>query len=90
MVKSKKINPRKRPVTAADVERAKREMTGKVVKSTWAIFFMALYDKEGYSPDDLWRVWGEVRETLISIGEGYITPADLVDTLKRETGLVLE
>ena len=43
----KRINPRRRPATMADVQRAKDTATADACRVTLAIFFTALLDKEG-------------------------------------------
>lgn len=89
MPKKKKVNPRRRPATAADVIRAKRDATADAVESAWAILFMTLRDKEGYEADDLKRVWDEVGKLSLEINEGRVSVADLKNTLKEEIGAVL-
>lgn len=48
MGKSKRVNPRRRPATQADVEKAKRDAQTEAVCMAWAIIFTALRDKEGW------------------------------------------
>lgn len=83
----KKSNPRKRPATQADVNRAKKEAQTDAIRLAWSIFFTVLRDKEGYeSIEDLKRVWKEVEDLSDSIAKGYCTVADLRDILKQEAG----
>lgn len=56
---SRKINPRRRPATMADVQRAKDTATADACRVTLAIFFTALPEsvRDGYvSAPDLIRV----------------------------------
>lgn len=87
--KSRKPNPNKIPVTKADLDRAKKEATDESVGFAWAIFFSVMRDKEGYSRDDLQRLWGEVESLCDSIAKGYVNVADLMNTLKEEAGIRL-
>ena len=82
----KRTSPSKRPATAADIKRAKNEATEATVRKAWSIFFTVLRDKEGYSLEDLIRVWREIEDLSDSIARGYCTVADLKDVLRQETG----
>lgn len=86
----KRINPRRRPATVADVEKAKKQAQSFAIEATWAIFFTALRDKEGFGEKRLRRVWGEVNAISDSIKKGYVKISDLQQTLKEEAGIVLE
>ena len=85
-----KVNPRRRPVSQADVDRAKREAQGKAVNIAWAIFFTVMRDKEGYGKERLKRIWREVNELSDSISQGYVNVKDLIQTLDEEAGIILE
>lgn len=89
MAKKKKINPRRRPATVADVEKAKKEAKSFAIDAVWAIFFTALRDKEGFGEKRLRRVWDAVNDISDSICKGYVTVNDLRHTLKEEAGIVL-
>jgi hypothetical protein len=88
-MKKKRTNPNRVPVTKADLNRAKKEATDESVGFAWAIFFSVMRDKEGYSRDDLQRLWGEVESLCDSITKGYVNIADLMNTLKEEDGIRL-
>ncbi len=90
MADKKKPNPRKRPATQADVQRAKRDAKNEAVQFAWAILFSVLRDKEGYSIEDLRRVWAEVENLSDSIIKGYVSVADLRTALREEAGINLE
>ena len=82
----KKVNPRRRPATQADVQRAKQKGQEEAVKLAWSILFTVLRDKEGYDLEALQRVWKEVDDLSDSIAKGYCTVTDLRDVLKQEIG----
>lgn len=90
MTKKKKVNPRKKPVTQADLNKAKNAAISEAIEMTWAIFFNVLRDKEGYTTEDLQRVWGEVNNLSDSIVQGYVNVADLKYILKQEEGVVFQ
>lgn len=86
----KKVNPRRRPATQADVQRAKQKGQEEAIKLAWSILFTVLRDKEGYDLDGLQRVWKEVDDLSDSIAKGYCTVTDLRDVLKQEIGADIE
>ena len=90
MAMKKKVNPRRRPATQADVQRAKQKGQEEAVKLAWSILFTVLRDKEGYDLDGLQRVWKEVDDLSDSIAKGYCTVTDLRDVLKQEIGANIE
>lgn len=90
MAKKKKVNPTKKHVTQADLKKAKNEAVSEAIEMTWAIFFTVLRDKEGFTTEDLQRIWGEVNDLSESIVQGYVNVADLKNVLKQEEGLVFK
>ncbi len=88
-MKKKKVNPRRRPATLADVNKAKKAAMDIAINSAWAIMFTALRDKEGFGYIRLKRVWDEVNYISDSIGKGYVKIDDLVNELK-EHDIILE
>lgn len=86
---SKKINPRRRPATQADISKAKREAQSQAINYAWAIFFTVLRDKEGFGKQRLARIWKEVNELSDSIAKGYINIIDLMHVLDAEANVVL-
>ena len=86
----KKVNPRRRPATQADVAKARREATDNAVRLAWSIFFTVLSDKEGYTLEDLKRVWKEIEDLSDSIAKGYCTVRDLRQILREEVGANIE
>ena len=89
MPKNKKVNPRRRPATMADVNKAKKDARREAVEFAWAILFMVLRDKMGFSPEDLSRLWKYVDEYSTQIERGAVTVPDLKTMLKEEAGVVL-
>lgn len=79
-----KTNPRRRPATQADVERAKKAAQGEAISLAMTIMFTALLDKEGFTQEDLQRLWREVNDLSDSIAQGYVSAADLRNVLRRE------
>ena len=86
-MKNKKTNPRRRPATWADVERAKKEAQAEAVKLAWSILFYALTDKEGMTVEELQRIWDKVNDISDSVAQGYVNVADLRNVLREEYGI---
>ena len=86
--KKPKKNPKKKPATMADVERAKRQATHEGCEAAWAIMFTVLRDKEGMEYEDLRRIWTEVGELSDSIKAGYVTMPDLKHVLHKESAVI--
>lgn len=80
----KKVNPRRKPATQADVERAKTDAQAEAINIAMAIFFTVLCDKEHADKEIMRRVWDEVNDLSDSISKGYVSVSDLRDVLKRE------
>lgn len=82
--KQKKINPRKRPATWADVEKAREAGRREAERYTLAIVLTVLYDKESAEKEDVCRVWQEINNLSESIALGYVSMGDLLHVLKTE------
>ena len=78
----KKVNPRRKPATQADVEKAKQQAQTHAINMVWAVFFTALRDKEGFGYTRLRRVWDEVNYLADSVSKGYVSIADLEKELE--------
>ena len=74
----------------ADVERAKDKARTETVRTSWSVFSTVLRDKESMSNEDLGRIYAEVEALSDSVIQGYCSISDLRDTLRRETGIVIE
>jgi hypothetical protein len=84
---SGKVNPRRRPATMADVNRAVEQATNDALAASAAIFLTVLCDKESADAEIIQRVWEEMQELSQSIIDGYVSVADLKDTLRKEYGV---
>lgn len=84
---SGKVNPRRRPATMADVNRAVEQATNDALTASAAIFLTVLCDKENADAEIVQRVWQEMQELSQSIIDGYVSVSDLKDTLSNEYGV---
>lgn len=80
----KKVNPRRRPASMADVERAKNEAVDEATSIAMAMFFTVLCDKHGATAAELQTLWAEITELSSSVAQGYVSVSDLLNTLKKE------
>ena len=90
MAKKKKINPKKIPISQADLTKAKKDAQNKAINYAWAIFFSVMVDKEGYGKKRLKRIWEEISDLSDSVSRGYVSIDDLLKTLDEEMGIILE
>ena len=79
-----KTNPRRRPATQADVERARDDAVTETVRFCMTIFFTVLLDKFAASKEDLQRVWDEVNDLSDSVKKKYVSLKDLKTVLAEE------
>ena len=79
-----KTNPRRRPATQADVERARDEAVRETVRFCMVVFFTVLLDKFAASKEDLQRVWYEVNDLSDSVKKKYVSLKDLKTVLVEE------
>lgn len=87
MGRQNKINPRRIPVSKADIDKAKNKAADEAIERAWSIFFTVLRDKEGYDLEGLQRVWNHVINLSDSVVKGYASIADLKHILKIEEGV---
>lgn len=83
----RRINPRRRPATMADINRAKDIAQSEAIRYAMAIMLTVLCDKHNASDDELRQYWREVGELSDSVSRGYVSVADLLYTLRVERGI---
>ena len=87
MAKKKRVNPHRRPVTMATVNRVKEETKDEAVSLAIALFLTVMCDKFGFDAEQLQRVWAEVNALSDSVVKGYVNVADLKEVLRTEYGI---
>lgn len=83
---ARKINPRRRPATKADVDRAWEDGVLAGVTNACAIFLTVLVDKFDGGPF-IPYVWREINKLSEEIKEGRVSVADLRCVLREEYGI---
>ena len=86
---AKKINPKKRPATQADVKRAKDRAQTDALNLAMVIFLTVLVDKQGYDKAHIREVWNEVNSLSDSIAQGYVSFTDLRKVLAEEYDILI-
>jgi len=90
MSKKHKVNPRRVPVSQADIDHAKIKAQQASIQFTTALVLTVLRDKFGFGPVRLKRVWGGVNDLADSVVKGYVTKADLERVLVEEAGITIK
>lgn len=85
--KKKKTNPRRLPVSMADVMKAKDEAMAEAIQAAYAIIFTVLRDKHDYTVEQLNELWHEINDLSDSLAKGYVKVKDLLWVLKEEAGI---
>lgn len=84
MSKGKKINPRRRPATMADVKKAKKEAESNALDMSIAIILLSLLDAGFLTPDTMRPAWDAINYKSESVIKGYCKPHDMFQTLAEE------
>ena len=82
--KAKKINPRKRPLSEADIKRAKEKASDAATKITLAIFLTVLCDDFGFTKEQIQFAWQRLDKLSEEVAEHRINAYDLIKVLHDE------
>lgn len=82
--KAKKVNPRRKPVSEADLKRAKDIVSDQAFKLTVAIFLTVLCDDFNFDKEQLNYAWERLNKLSGEVSERRISAWDLVEVLKEE------
>ena len=80
----KKINPRRRPATQADVEKAKNQASSEAIRKILYLVLYILIDKHDAPKEDIHQLADEVNYYADSISRGYITWKDVERVVRDE------
>lgn len=84
----KKVNPRRKPLTHADVKRAKQDAEGRALELAMAVFLTVLVDKFN-GAEYIQDVWKEVNKLSEEIAEGRVSLGDLKHVLSSEYNIIV-
>lgn len=90
MKPSKKTNPRRRPATQADVDKAFADGISAGVNTAMAILFIVLLDKTEADADFISELMPMVADYSREVKGRRLTYADLKDVLKHEYDITLD
>ena len=88
--KTKKVNPRRKPVSEADLNRAKATASDQAVKLAIAIFLTVLKDRFDFDNDQIKEAWKSMDKLSEEVAEHRISAWDLVGVLNEEYGIDLK
>ena len=87
-MKKKKINPRRKPASQADVKRAKDTATDRAIIATKVLVFHALLDLEYIkTPEQVRTAWDKANYLAESVKKGYCSLQDMYNNLVEEYGV---
>lgn len=84
MAKSKKVNPRRRPATMADIKKAKADATDQAMTAVLYMVLYGLIDKLGYTQEQIMEVKDAFDYVIDSVDQGYIKWQDIERVLDEE------
>ena len=87
--KSKKVNPRSRPMTEADVNKAKREATQTAMKHALYMVLYILVDKHDAPVEDLQQLSSELNWLSSAIASGGLSWSFIYKVLEEDYDLKL-
>ena len=85
----KKTNPRRKPCSVADLNRAKDKATREAVHLAMAIFLMVLKDDFDFTLEQVQHAWDRLDKLSEEVAEHRINASDLILTLRDEYGIDL-
>jgi hypothetical protein len=80
----KKVNPRKKPVSQADVNKAKKQATEDAMRQILYLILYILIEKHEAPKEDIHQLAAEVNYYADSIDKGYITWKDVERVVRDE------
>lgn len=86
----KRINPRRKPTTQADVDKAKKAAQNEAIDIAWSVSITVLRDKFGFDNPTIRHYWDEVNKLSEEITEKRVSVPDLMRTIWEEAGIRLE
>ena len=84
MSNGKKVNPRRRPASEADVKRARDNAANEAIHLSIAIFLTVLKDKFDFDNENIKRAWYEMDKLSEEVAEKRINIHDMVTVLRDE------
>ena len=86
MTKKKKVNPRKRPATMADIKRAKEVATVNALATAETIFLTVMLDKYDQA-NNIRNIWSDIIKLSEEVKEKRVSIVDMLNVLETEYGI---
>lgn len=83
----KKVNPRRRPASVADVRKASKLATEETLTMVVSIVLSGLLDRGLLDPERVREAWDAINDKADSVRKGYCSVPDLVGMLREEYGV---
>lgn len=83
---SKKVNPRRRPLSEADIPKIRDE----AIHLSFAVFLTILKENFGFDHDQIVFAWDRADKLTKEAAEGRINLMDLIEVLRDEYDVLLE
>ena len=83
----KKVNPRRRPASVADVRKAGKLAQEETLTMVVAIVLSGLLDRGLLEPEQIPEAWDAINSKADSVRLGYCSVADLAGALREEYGI---
>lgn len=80
----KKVNPRKKPASEADIKRAKDDAAEKAIKMSDILILTVLLDRFGFGVEELNEAWIALHKLADEISEKRVSLYDLRKVLRDE------
>ncbi len=80
----KKVNPRRKPATEADVRRAKDKATEDAIRTVLYMLLYVLIDKHGATKEEIHTIQEDLNYIADSMNRGYVDWRDIKRTLEEE------
>ena len=88
--KARKVNPRRKPVSEADLNRAKSSASDQALKLAIAIFLTVLCDDFAFDKEQIQLAWERMDKLSQEIAERRVNAYDLIGVLNEEYGIDLK
>lgn len=87
--KRKKVNPRRVPVSLADLKRTGSKAADEAIHLSFALFLTVLLDYFNFNTEQLQLAWDKADKLSQEVNEGRINLNDLVSVLEDEYHVIL-
>lgn len=89
-MKAKKTNPRNRPASQADVDRARQRGQNEALEMVLYVVLYVLMDKHGAKRDEINHIRDDLMYAIDSIAKGYVKWTDIKQVMDEEYDVRIE